>query len=128
MTILLDTHALLWWVIDDARLSETARARIQDPENTVVVSSASGWEIATEYRLGKLEARDWDPAELPGNLQADRMGVLPISLEHALRAGSLEGVHRDPFDRILIAQSRVERLPVVTKDPVFRAYGVDVIW
>lgn len=128
MTILLDTHALLWWLTDDPRLSATARARIQDPGNTVLVSSASGWEIATKHRLGKLEIRDWNPADLPGDLRRDRMEVLPISLEHALQAGSLEGPHRDPFDRILIAQSRVEELPVVTRDPVFGEYGVDVIW
>jgi PIN domain nuclease of toxin-antitoxin system len=128
VTILLDTHALLWWITDDARLSETARGQIRDPENTVLVSSASGWEIATKHRLGKLEFRDWSPAGLPDNLRRDRLEVLPKSLDHALRAGSLEGTHRDPFDRILIAQSRLEEVPVVTKDPVFREYGVDVIW
>jgi PIN domain nuclease of toxin-antitoxin system len=128
VTLLLDTYALLWWVMDDPRLSATARQRIRDPKNTVLVSSASGWEITTKHRLGKLELHDWDPATLPAILQEDRMGVLAISLEHALRAGSLPGPHRDPFDRILIAQSRIEELPIVTQDPVFREYGVSVIW
>jgi PIN domain nuclease of toxin-antitoxin system len=128
LTILLDTHALLWWVTDDPRLSSAARERIRDVGNRVLVSSASGWEITTKHRLGKLELRDWDPMELPLHLEKDRMEVLPISLDHALRAGSLEGSHRDPFDRILIAQSRAEDLPVVTRDPVFRQYDVEVIW
>lgn len=128
MTLLLDTHALLWWVMADPRLSATARERIRDPQNTVLVSSASGWEITTKHRLGKLEFRDWDPMTLPAVLRKDRMETLAVSLEHALRAGSLQGPHRDPFDRMLIAQSRIEGLPIVTRDPVFQAYGVNVIW
>jgi PIN domain nuclease of toxin-antitoxin system len=128
MTILLDTHALLWWFADDARLSPSAREQIRDARNRVLVSSASGWEIATKHRLGKLDLTDWDPTELPARLVEDRFDVLDISIEHALHAGLLPGEHRDPFDRILIAQSRIESLPVVTRDPVFRDYEVDVIW
>jgi PIN domain nuclease of toxin-antitoxin system len=128
VTLLLDTHALLWWVMDDPNLSAKARQLIRDPKKTVLVSSACGWEITTKYRLGKLELHDWDPLTLPATLQEDRMGVLAISVEHALRAGSLPGPHRDPFDRILIAQSRIEALPIVTRNPVFREYGVSVIW
>ena len=94
----------------------------------VLVSSASGWEIATKHRLGRLEFRDWDPETLPMDLRKDRIEVLPVSLEHALAAGSLPGPHRDLFDRMLIAQSRIEGVPVVTRDPVFQDYGIDVIW
>ncbi|MEX1258044.1 MAG: type II toxin-antitoxin system VapC family toxin [Gemmatimonadota bacterium] len=128
MTFLLDTHALLWWVTDDPRLSALARERIRDPENVILVSSASGWEITTKHRLGKLRFQDWDPQTLPASLRKDRIEVLPISLGHALLAGSLPGPHRDPFDRILIAQSRMEDLPILTRDPVFPDYGVDAIW
>jgi PIN domain nuclease of toxin-antitoxin system len=128
MTILLDTHALLWWLADDARLSAAARERIRDARNRVLVSSASAWEIASKHRLGKLDLTDWDPTELPARLARDRFDVLEISIEHALHAGLLSGAHRNPFDRILIAQSRIESVPVVTRDPVFRDYEVDVIW
>jgi len=128
MTILLDTHALLWWLADDARLSAAARERIRDARNRVLVSSASAWEIATKHRLGKLDLTDWDPTELPTRLARDRFDVLDISIDHALHAGLLSGAHRDPFDRILIAQSRIESVPIVTRDPVFLDYEVDVIW
>lgn len=128
MRLLLDTHALLWWLTDDPRLSSTARNRIRDPQNAVLMSSASGWEIATKHRLGKLELEGWDPMTLPRVLERGRIETLPITLEHALRAGSLPGPHRDPFDRILIAQSSLEDVPIVTRDAVFQAYGVTVIW
>lgn len=128
MRVLLDTHALLWWLFDDPQLSGAAREVIQDPDNSVLVSSASAWEIATKYRLGKLpEARE-AAEDLRRLLRIGRMDVLPIILEHVLAAGSLPGSHRDPFDRILIAQSRLEEIPMVTRDPVFEAYGVEVVW
>ena len=138
MRILLDTHALLWWLLDDARLSERARGEIRDSATTVLVSSASGWEIATKHRLGKLGLRpsdaalpapsSFDPRRLPELILRDRVDVLPISIEHALEAGLLPGPHRDPFDRMLVAQCRLEGLPLVTIDPVFRAFDVEVIW
>ena len=139
MRLLLDTHALLWWWLNDARLPEAAQKEIRSAANVVLVSSATGWEIATKHRLGKLglrqstpspprEAGEFDPREIPELLRRDRIEVLPVSLGHALEAGLLPGPHRDPFDRMLIAQSRVEDLPVVTGDPVFGEYGVSVIW
>lgn len=128
MRILLDAHALLWWLLDDPRLSARAREVIAQAENEVLLSAASGWEIATKHRLGRLGIAGFDPAVLPGVLREARIDVLPIGLEHALEAGLLPGRHRDPFDRMLIAQSRRERLPLVTQDPVFKRYRVKVIW
>lgn len=126
--VLLDTHALLWWLFDDPRLSERARDVIRSADTAVLVSSASGWEIGTKHRLGRLPEATEVVGNLPPLLRRSRMDVLPIALEHALAAGMLPGPHRDPFDRILIAQARLERLPIVTNDPVFARYEVDVVW
>ena len=128
MRLLLDTHALGWWWIEDKRVPPAARAAIADPDNTVLVSAATAWELATKHRLGK-----WpDVAAIVGDLDAllrrSRFGVLPIGLPHALLAGTLAGPHRDPFDRMLIAQSKGESAALVSRDPVFRDFGVEVIW
>lgn len=128
MTVLLDTHALLWWLFDDPQLSRDARDVIKDPDSTVLVSSASGWEIATKYRLGRLPEAAEAAENLPALLRRGRLGTLPITLEHSLLAGSLPGPHRDPFDRMLIAQSQVENLPVITMDSAFEPYDVEVHW
>ena len=128
MRALLDTHALLWWLYDSPRLSGAAHATIADPKNEILVSAASAWEIATKHRLGKLPRAGDVPERLPRYLRRARFRELPIGLEHALAAGRLPGPHRDPFDRMLIAQSRLEEVEVVTLDPVFAEYGVPVIW
>lgn len=125
---LLDTHAVLWWLFDDPKLSGSAREIIQNPHNAILVSSASGWEMATKYRLGKLPHAREAVHNLPGLLRRSRIDVLPITLEHALAAGRLPGPHRDPFDRILIAQSQLEDIPVLTSDPVFQEYSVAIVW
>lgn len=126
--LLLDTHALLWWLFDDAHLSAGAREMIASPEHCVWVSAASAWEIATKTRLGKLPEAGDLARKLPAYLRQARFLELPISIEHSLRAGGLPGPHRDPFDRMLIAQSVITGYPVVTIDPVFRGYGVKTIW
>jgi len=128
MRVLLDTHVLLWWLFDDLGLSASARALIADPGNAVLVSSASAWEIATKHRLGKLPEAKEAVENLPRLLREARIESMPITVEHALAAGALPGPHRDPFDRMLIAQSRIENLPVVTADPVFAQYSVPVLW
>ncbi len=125
---LLDTHVLLWWLFDDPKLSGLAHNVIQSPDNTILVSSASGWEIATKYRLGKLSHASAAAHNLPSLLRKSRMDVLPITMEHALAAGALPGPHRDPFDRMLIAQGQIEGLPIVTSDHVFNQYPVELIW
>ena len=128
MKILLDTHALLWWLLDDLRLTEVARRAISPADHQVLVSSASAWEIATKHRLGKLPEIGEIINKLPHHCRKERFEVLPIGFEHALLAGQLPGPHRDPFDRMLIAQSRKEDLHVVTGDAVFAEYGVKVVW
>ncbi len=128
VTVLLDTHALLWWLFDDPKLPAAVRDVITEPESTVLVSAASAWEISTKHRLGKLPEAGDVADRLPDLLRRARMTELPISNIHARLAGALPGPHRDPFDRILIAQCRLEAVPIVTVDPVFHAYGADVIW
>lgn len=125
---LLDTHVLLWWLFDDPILSSHARSIIQAPENTILVSSASSWEIATKSRLGKLPHAGDVAKDLPYLLQRARMQVLQITMEHALAAGMLPGPHRDPFDRMLIAQGQIEQLPIVTSDQEFKNYPIKLIW
>ncbi len=128
MRILLDTHALLWWLLDDPRLTKVARRAISPSAHQVLVSSASAWEIATKHRLGKLPEIGEILDKLPRHIRHERFEVLPISFEHALLAGQLPGPHRDPFDRMLIAQARKGDLRVVTADAVFMKYDVKVIW
>lgn len=126
--LLLDTHALLWWLFDDPRLSDVARENIAAPEHKVWVSAASAWEIATKTRIGKLPEAGDVTEKLPVYLRRARFLELPVTVAHALKAGGLPGPHRDPFDRMLIAQSFLNGFPVVTIDPVFREYGVGTLW
>jgi PIN domain nuclease of toxin-antitoxin system len=125
---LLDTHALLWWLSDDPGLSRAARRAIAETRNTLTVSAASAWEIATKVRLGKLPTA----ADLVSNFseQIEREGfqLMAISAAHAVRAGLLPGPHKDPFDRMLIAQSQAENIPVISNEAIFDAYGVRRLW
>jgi PIN domain nuclease of toxin-antitoxin system len=125
---LLDTHALLWWFSDDPALTRPVRKIIADTKNTVVVSAASAWEIATKVRLGKLPTGAGLAADFSGYIERERFQLLAISVEHALRAGLLPGSHRDPFDRMLIAQAQAENLPILSKEVIFDAYGLRRIW
>ncbi len=128
MRLLLDTHALLWWFTDDARLSDRARAAIADPANTIHASAASAWEIATKQRIGKLEEVPDAAARYAELVAADGFLHLPVSYLHALRAGGWVVGHRDPFDRMLAAQSMLEGLPLVTRDSAFELFGVETLW
>lgn len=128
MRLLLDTHALLWWFTDDARLSAKARAEISDERNEVFVSSASAWEIATKVRLGKLDTVPQVVERFAELLAADGFETLPIGLPHALRAGALAQLHRDPFDRMLAAQSELESMALVTADSTFAEFGSKTLW
>ena len=125
--ILLDTHSLLWWLNNDDRLSRRAREAIQNPITPVLVSVGSLWEIAIKQQLGKLKA-----SNLVNNFQKelDDAGFveLPISGVHAIRAAVLPINHRDPFDRLLIAQAEIEDVPIVSRDSQFDAYGVHRVW
>lgn len=126
--LLLDTHALLWWLTDDQRLSADARRTIGDETIDVAVSAASAWEIATKQRLGKLDDVPL-AAERFGELTAaNGFSHLPVTYLHGLRAGGYTCAHRDPFDRMLAAQSDLERLTLVTRDPAFDEFGTDTLW
>lgn len=127
MNLLLDTSVLLWVLANSPRLREQARDAIQDPDNQVFVSAATAWEIAIKVALGKLSAPR-DVAEwLPRRLAYHRFLQLPIAFRHATAVEHLPFHHRDPFDRLLIAQASVERLAVVTADRWFDAYHITVI-
>ena len=128
MRALLDTHTFLWWLADDRRLSRRVRAVIGRVGNELLISAASAWEIATKVRLGKLD----DPAGL-----ADRLGAqiaeegfveLAITVEHGRRAGALPTHHKDPWDRMLVAQAQAEGIAILSNERIFDRYGVDRIW
>ncbi|MGE5153761.1 MAG: type II toxin-antitoxin system VapC family toxin [Bdellovibrio bacteriovorus] len=121
--LLLDTHILIWWLCDDGRLPGWARTPLSDPEMPCFVSAATLWEIGIKRALGKLEA----PAELASVIGDEGFLGLPISLDHAERAANLPPIHRDPFDRMLIAQALAESLTLVSVDPRFAPYGVDLL-
>jgi PIN domain nuclease of toxin-antitoxin system len=125
--ILLDTHALLWWLDSDSRLSAGAHKAIEKTTTRVLVSAGSLWEIAIKHRLGKLKATN-----LVNNFQyeLDKAGFveLPISAKHGIRAALLPTNHKDPFDRVLIAQAEIEDVPLVSRDSQFDGYGVRRIW
>ena len=126
MRLLLDTHALIWWLAGDARLPADARDAINGDRERVFVSAASAWEIATKMRLGKLK---WTSAEsIESYCISQRFERLPVLFAHGERAGSWPQAHGDPFDRMLAAQSEAENMPIATNDPRLRAFGIEVVW
>jgi PIN domain nuclease of toxin-antitoxin system len=123
--LLLDTHAVIWWLMDDPHLSAVAKRAIASAQNDLFVSACVGYELRYKQGLGRLAPL---PQSLPRSLQRDGISVLPISMDHALGAASLPGPHRDPWDRIMMAQALEEGLTVVTLDPGFAQYNVPVLW
>lgn len=126
--LLLDTHALLWWLAEPARLSAAAHAAIADPRTQIFVSAATGWEIATKVRLGKLAAVPELMEDLPALLAAQGFSSLPESLLHGLHAGGYAMAHRDPFDRLLAAQAELETLTLVSLDPALQEFPCRLLW
>ena len=122
MNLLVDTHALLWWLGGEV-LSSDATAALADPRNEAYVSAASIWEASIKVAAGKLEVK----GSLLDSAERSHLVALPITLAHAQRAGELPRHHRDPFDRMLVAQAELEGLTIVTRDPIFAAYGVPVL-
>ncbi len=122
MSLLLDTHVILWW-LEGSRLNEAITERIADARELVVVSAASIWEASIKADLGKLEV----PEELATAVVDEGFEPLPITFGHAERAGALPPHHHDPFDRMLVAQALIEGLTVVTHDPAFEPYGVNLL-
>ncbi len=127
-SLLLDTHAMLWFFWDDPRLSRTAKALIEDPSNRKLVSIASCWEVAIKVGLGKLDLGERTRSFLPREISRNNFELLPITLGHATMVEGLVAHHRDPFDRLLVAQAMVEQLPLVGIDVIFDDYGVKRIW
>lgn len=125
---LLDTHTLLWWLFDDPKLSNDARNYITNGDNHLVFSSASAWEISIKYKLGKLPKIGDVIDNLSEYLRHERIAILPISLEHALLAGNLPEHHKDPFDRMLAAQAKIENMILISTDLIFTSYGIKTIW
>lgn len=128
MAFLLDTHALIWWLAGDRQLSARAIAAIADETGDVFVSAATGWEIATKVRIGKLPSAESIAGQLPAVVTANGFKELPITLADGERAGLLPGPHRDPFDRMLIAQAQANNLPLVSRESLFDDFGIRRIW
>jgi PIN domain nuclease of toxin-antitoxin system len=125
---LLDTHALLWWLSDDPALTRAARKFIAETKNTLIVSAASAWEIAIKVRLGRLPTATDLAADFSGLIEREGFELLAISAEHAIRAGLLPGPHKDPFDRMLIAQAQAENIPIISNEASFERYGLRCLW
>jgi PIN domain nuclease of toxin-antitoxin system len=128
LRLLLDTHALIWWLAGDARLPGQARDTIDDHRPRVFVSAASAWEIATKVRLGKLPGAAAIVTDIPSVILAEGFKPLAVTVEHGQRAGGLPGPLQDPFDRMLIAQAMLENLHLVSIERTFDSYGVLRLW
>lgn len=128
MNVLLDTHAFLWWIDNNPKLSSRASGIISDAGNAIFLSAVSGWEIVIKARLGKLTLPDDLERFIADQLVTNAFSGLPIQLSHALHVYTLPPIHRDPFDRILVAQSQLEDMPILTADLQIAKYSVEVIW
>lgn len=128
MTLLLDTHAFLWWVEGAPALGRRARAAVSNPDNEVFLSVASCWELAIKLSLGKLRLTQSLERFIPEQLTRNGFALLGIEFRHVARVAGLPFHHRDPFDRVLVAQALVDELAIVSADGVFRKYGVTVVW
>jgi PIN domain nuclease of toxin-antitoxin system len=128
LNLLLDTHAFLWWIAGDGAMSGLARHEIDDMRNSVFVSAASAWEIATKVRIGKLPGAPTIATNLAAIVEAQGFVPLPVTFVHGQTAGALPGPHRDPFDRMLIAQAMIDDMVLVSNDQQFDTYGVRRLW
>ena len=127
-SLLLDTHALLWWLVEPEKLSSFALAAINDPASTIFVSAASGWELATKVRLGKLPGAERLLQDLPSLLQHQGFQPLAVQVHHGVHAGGYRQAHRDPFDRLLAAQAELEGLQLVSLDPALATFPCRLLW
>ena len=128
MKYLLDTHAFLWWIGDDPALSERARSIIADGGNEIYLSAVSVWEIAIKSRAGRLDIAGEIETFVSRHVQENSFQPLPITLTHSAKVQSLSNHHRDPFDQMLVAQSMVEEMPVISVDKMIKSYDVEVVW
>ncbi len=128
MTVLLDTHAFLWWIEDDKRLPQRTREILKSADNDLLLSVASLWEIILKSTAGRLRLQNDPAAFLSATLATNQILTLAISETHVLWTAGLPDLHRDPFDRLLVAQAQIERIPILTSDPLIRKYAVETIW
>ena len=128
MRAILDTHVFLWWNMDSPQLSAAAREFITEGGNELFLSAACAWEIAIKCARGRLTLPEEPGVYVASRMAAQRIQPLPVQVSHALHVFSLPEIHQDPFDRLIIAQSQLENLPIVTADPTIAQYTVDVIW
>ncbi|HET7028372.1 MAG TPA: type II toxin-antitoxin system VapC family toxin [Candidatus Limnocylindrales bacterium] len=128
MRLLLDTHAFIWWVLDDRRLSNRSRELIGDRANDVLVSAATAYEIAVKAARGRLTLPEPPETYVPSRMAGEGFAPLPVQVAHAVRAGALPPIHRDPWDRLLIAQAQLDDLPILSADPAIGRYDVETIW
>jgi len=126
--LLLDTHALLWWLAGDQSLSDVAREAIADADNEVFVSAASAWEIATKYRFGRLPGAAVIAADIASAVASQDFIELPINIRDGQTAGGLPAIHKDPFDRMLIAQALTADMAIVSNETLFDGYAVGRLW
>ncbi|MGE5603349.1 MAG: type II toxin-antitoxin system VapC family toxin [Nitrososphaerales archaeon] len=128
MKALLDTHAFLWWITNDHRMSARAASIIEDGANSLLLSTASAWEIVIKAQMGRLPLPGSPVHYVPEQMTINGIEPLPVGLTHALALYELPPLHRDPFDRLLVAQAQSEHLPILTNDPLIRQYDVEVLW
>ena len=128
MKLLLDTHAVIWWYQGNLKMSASARAAIDDERSTVLVSVVSAFELTTKHRIGKLSEVTTLLDDLSGYIASQGFGILPLSLAHVERAGRMDIPHRDPFDRLLIAQAQVEQALLVSNETLFDHFAVRRLW
>lgn len=128
MKLLLDTHALIWWMIDSPALGRAARAAIADDANEIIVSAVSALEVATKHRLGKLPQAERLARAFAQKIHDEGFTPLPVTIAHAATAGALKIPHKDPFDRLLIAQAQIEDLLLVSNEGLFDSFGANRLW
>ena len=128
MRVLLDTHTFLWWVTNDSRLSKSVIKVIENPEVEVLLSVVTPWEMVIKVGIGKLQLTDTPEVLVREQRSRHHFQILPIKLEHVLKVGALPDHHKDPFDRLLIAQSLEENVPLVTDDPLIQRYVLNILW
>jgi PIN domain nuclease of toxin-antitoxin system len=128
MKVLLDTHTFLWWVADDPQISVTAKNIITNPDNDIYLSVVSAWEIIIKVGIGKLSLCEPPEIYIPTRIASNQFEILPVQISHILKINSLPNFHKDPFDRLLIAQSLVENFSLITLDSAIAQYPVQTIW
>ena len=128
MRFLLDTHCWLWWLIEPKKLSQTAHQVISNPNHKLWLSVVSIWEIGIKYKAGKLNLPQSPEILIPQQIQLDALEILPIKISHSLKAAALPLHHKDPFDRMLIAQTQLEKMVILTRDITFNHYNIETLW